>query len=167
MKFFALENLSSHNVTICDPTTASPAPTYPATKTQYRAWCADPKTKHCFYSAVEGLVPSLRVSAANPPNLMYGLVVDYDCPVDDAMIAKIAINGAAGLLPMWVSRTYSNHRRLLPRMSRARLRGRSGADPRGLTHVRADCVRIPPPQRNFNPLLSPVNHPTVDTQLTL
>jgi hypothetical protein len=114
MKFFALPNLSSQGAVPCNPTTVMPVVSYPSTKEKFREWCADKATNHCFYSPVEGLNPHVRVTnTTNPPMLMHGLVVDYDAQIDSSMIAKIPINGAAGLLPMWVSTTYSGGRRLL------------------------------------------------------
>jgi hypothetical protein len=51
-------------------------------KAAYRAWCADQNTDHVFYSTVEGDAPSKRVSNDNPPAAIYGIVADYDAPVD-------------------------------------------------------------------------------------
>jgi hypothetical protein len=113
MKFFTLQNLSSKDAAQCDPTTAKPVPSYPATKEKFRVWCKDKKTKHCFYSPVEGITPSLRVTRENPAHLMHGLVVDYDSKITDDMVKLIPKNGAAGLLPTWISTTYSGNRRLV------------------------------------------------------
>jgi Family of unknown function (DUF5906) len=113
MKFFALPNLSSHDVAPCNPSTTMPVVSYPSTKEKFREWCANKATKHCFFSAVEGLTPSLRVSIQNPAHLRHGLVVDYDAKITDDMVALIPKNGAAGLLPTWISTTYSGNRRLV------------------------------------------------------
>ena len=51
-------------------------------KAKFRAWCADEKTDHVFYSTVEGDNPSLRIQSDNPPNAISGIVADYDAPVD-------------------------------------------------------------------------------------
>lgn len=110
MQLFVLQNLASQQ------TTRSAAPiavTRPAfkDKAEFRKWCADPATQHVFYSAVEGLIPSLRVSEANPAKLLHGLVADYDAAITDQMIADLATN--APIPPTWTTRTFSGGARLL------------------------------------------------------
>ena len=80
-------------------------------KEAFRKWCADPATQHTFYSAVEGLIPSLRVSEANPAKLLHGLVVDYDAAITDQMLLDVATN--APLPPTWTTRTFSGGARLI------------------------------------------------------
>lgn len=114
MKFFALKNLSSDDVETVDPTTATPLEEYPESKKEFREWCTKPTTEHCFYSAVEGITPSLRVSKQNPAHLMHGLVLDYDTDLaTEDIIASIPTRGEPSLLPMWSSKTYSGHARLV------------------------------------------------------
>jgi len=84
-----------------------------SSKAEYRAWCANAKTKHVFYSTVEGRAPSKRVSAENPPNKIYGIVADYDAPVDwDLVDGKLA-TVCLGMMPTWRSKTYSGYIRLV------------------------------------------------------
>jgi hypothetical protein len=90
----------------------TPIRTYPATKQAFRDWCNDASTHHCFYSTVEGLIPSGRVSVQNPPHRRHGLVVDYDAQVPDP-IAAIVQNAAKGLLPCWASTSYSGNHRIV------------------------------------------------------
>ena len=84
-----------------------------SSKAEYRAWCADNKTKHVFYSTVEGRAPSKRVSAENPPNKIYGIVADYDAPVNWSMVDGKISTVCAGALPTWRSKTYSGYIRLV------------------------------------------------------
>lgn len=84
-----------------------------SSKAEYRAWCADNKTKHVFYSAVEGRAPSKRVSAENPPNKIYGIVADYDAPVNWSMVDGKISTVCAGALPTWRSKTHSGYIRLV------------------------------------------------------
>mgnify|MGYP001348136669 CR=1 FL=1 len=44
-------------------------------KAKFRAWCADEKTDHVFYSTVEGDNPSLRIQSDNPPNAISGIAL--------------------------------------------------------------------------------------------
>lgn len=86
---------------------------YPDTKSEFREWCNSKSTKHCFYSAVEAIDPTHRVTVDNPAFKMHGLIIDYDAMAPKEAIALIPENGAAGMLPRWVSRTFSNHRRVV------------------------------------------------------
>src|SRR5204863_5293707 len=103
MKFFALKNLSSLEVTQVDPPKMSPAADFPTDKAEYDQWKSLPTTEHYFYSACEGLTPSLRVTVENPPKLLYGFVCEFDADITEDMVAKIPKNGASGMLPTWVS----------------------------------------------------------------
>lgn len=113
MKFFALPNLAWLDVEEVNPPTMPKLTDYPAEKNAFRAWCNDQGTKHCFYSAVEAIDPHHRVTVDNPPFKMYGLVVDYDSVVKQDSVDLIPQNGAEGLLPRWVSTTYSLNRRVV------------------------------------------------------
>ena len=90
-------------------------PTIPkfSSKAEYRAWCAKDSTKHTFYSTVEGRAPSKRVSSENPASKVYGIVADYDAPVNWSLVdGKIATICGANL-PTWRSKTYSGYIRLV------------------------------------------------------
>jgi hypothetical protein len=84
-----------------------------ASKADFRAWCADLSTDHVFYSTVEGSTPSKRIANDNPPNRIYGVVADYDAPVnwgsiDSDIGAKCGIN-----VPTWRTKTQSGYLRLV------------------------------------------------------
>lgn len=113
MKYFALPNLNWLDVTEVDPPSMPKLDEYPETKVEFREWCNSKSTKHCFYSAVEAIDPTHRVTVDNPAFKMHGLVVDYDAVAPQGAIDLISENGAAGMLPRWVSRTYSNKRRVV------------------------------------------------------
>jgi hypothetical protein len=113
VKYFALPNLNWLDVTEVDPPSMPKMDEYPETKTEFREWCNSKSTKHCFYSAVEAIDPTHRVTVDNPAFKMHGLVVDYDAVAPQGSIDLIPENGAAGMLPRWVTRTYSNHRRVI------------------------------------------------------
>ena len=101
-KFFALANLSSHDIVEIDPSTIK-HPGYPyGDKESFRSWCANKDTEHCFYTAAEGLIPSLRVTKENPAVKLHGLVIDYDTKIDDEMEKSIAKISPAGLSPTWI-----------------------------------------------------------------
>jgi hypothetical protein len=114
MKFFAIPNLSSHDVEVVDPTTSDLRAPLHSSKEERRAWQGAVTTKHLFYSACEGLFPILRVvSERNEPYRLHGLVCDYDSGVSDAELGAFAKNAAPGLLPTWTSHTFSGGARLV------------------------------------------------------
>ena len=91
------------------------SPTVPqfTTKAEYRAWCAAANTKHIFYSTIEGRAPSKRVSSENPANKIYGIVADYDAPVNWSLVDGKISTICANTLPTWRSKTYSGYIRLV------------------------------------------------------
>lgn len=114
MSFVFLPNLTAQLVQPCEPWESGYVRPQLADKNAYRNWCNDPNTQHAFISAVEGKVPTLRVSESNPPARMSGLVLDYDAvpPGDPAMML---LNSCGDLRPAWVSRTFSGNCRVLYR----------------------------------------------------
>ena len=84
-----------------------------ANKAKYREWCADNDTDHVFYSMVEGDNPNLRVQGDNPPNFVFGVVADYDAPVDWDLAMKIIKTQCKDHLPTWMSKTQSGYIRLV------------------------------------------------------
>jgi hypothetical protein len=113
MKFFAISNLSSHDVEVVDPTTSDLLAPLHSSKEERRAWQTAVTTQHLFYSACEGLAPSLRVSERNESYKLHGLVCDYDSKISDAELGGLAKNAAPGLLPVWISHTFSGGARLV------------------------------------------------------
>ena len=82
-------------------------------KADYRAWCANKTTDHVFYSMVEGDAPSERVAGDNPPNCIYGVVADYDAPVQWAAVDSDIKTVCTKYPPTWRSRTQSGYIRLV------------------------------------------------------
>ncbi len=109
MRLFSLPNLASHEVSVMDVETA-PVVTRPefASKTEYRAWCGKKTTDHAFVSMIEGLTPGVRVSAANPPRKLHGLILEYD-----AKAPKVPNLSDARYLPTWKITTFSGNMRLV------------------------------------------------------
>ena len=116
MRYFSLPNLSSTTVaTDVDPRDFK-RPDF-ENKEDFRAWCNEISTKHCFYSHTEGVIPSLRVTAdtdgenSNPPLYLHGFTADFDSdmPLDEA-IKQVVRNGDH--LPLYASQTFSNGVRL-------------------------------------------------------
>lgn len=114
MSFYALDNLSSQTCTKIVPwNTASSRPTTLADKEAYRKWGADKATKGAFYSPFSGQNENVRVSFTNPPSKQHALVADYDADITDEQISKLSRNCPAGLLPTYLSRTFSGGVRLV------------------------------------------------------
>jgi hypothetical protein len=82
-------------------------------KAAYRSWCSDASTDHVFYSTVEGDAPSKRVTNENPPAAIYGVVADYDAPVDWDTIDNAIKMKCGDKMPTWRSKTYSGYVRLV------------------------------------------------------
>ena len=83
-------------------------------KADYREWCSDSKTNHVFYSTCEGRAPSKRISGDNPVHKIYGIVADYDAPVEwDLFESKLNSSCVGTIKPTWSTKTYSNYLRLV------------------------------------------------------
>lgn len=87
-----------------------------ADKSDWQNWCSNADTKHCFFSAVEGVSADVRVAKAsgNDPYALHGLVVDYDGSYADDVLFQKAVAEASckppcGHKPAWVGRTFSKH----------------------------------------------------------
>jgi hypothetical protein len=115
MKYFAIPNLSSREVKVMTiEEIVGVERQVPPDKAEYNEWKSLPTTEHIFYNCTEGLYPTLRVDVDNPPKLLHGFVCEFDSDIDEAMVAKIPKNGAAGLLPTYVSRSrFRNGRKMV------------------------------------------------------
>jgi hypothetical protein len=88
-------------------------PTF-ANKGQFREWCADENTNHCFYTLNEGDNKFERVNEDNPINRIYGFTADYDAPVDWSNVDLIIkTRSEEGKRPTWYSKTHSGYIRLV------------------------------------------------------
>ncbi len=115
MTYRYLRNLRDTKTTKADDLSKFPTekPRFKS-KADYREWCGDPKTNHIFYSTVEGRAPSKRIGGDNPAHKIYGVVADYDAPVDWPNMPDIVEDGcAATVKPTWASKTYSGYLRLV------------------------------------------------------
>jgi len=89
------------------------------TKKKFREWCADSKTDHLFFSAAEAVNPGVRASGNNPTHRLHGFVGDYDSDhliglTDQEVLDEIKKRtGGKGILPNFMSRTFSNKIRLV------------------------------------------------------
>ena len=115
MKYRYLKNHRAASViAVADLSTLTLTKPSFATKAEYRAWCADANTDHCFYSMAEGDSPNGRISEDNPINKLHGFVADFDAPVDwpniDSVL-KIRCDG--GHMPTWRTKTQSGYIRLV------------------------------------------------------
>ena len=117
MRYRYIKNLRATDTTSCDepPTHIEPAPVFVDDKPRYRAWCANEKTDHCFYTLNEGDNPSVRISGDNPINMIHGFVADYDkVKIDWERVDQILQDRSDGApMPTWRSRTQSNYARLV------------------------------------------------------
>lgn len=115
MTYRYLRNLRDTKAALKDDLSKLPTakPTFKS-KAAYREWCSDPKTSHVFYSACEGRAPSKRISGDNPVHKVYGLVADYDAPVDWNNFEVVLNSSCVDTpKPTWASKTYSGYLRLV------------------------------------------------------
>lgn len=119
-KCFAIKNVTADEATElpCYPWEATiparPGLSPAASKDDFRIWCGRKDTDWCFYSFVEALTPGRRVSLDNPAKYRHGIVLDYDSKMPIAEVrAAVLRNGAAGLLPMAISNTFSGAIRMV------------------------------------------------------
>jgi hypothetical protein len=115
MKYRYITNLRSSAVTLSNDlsTFQRNVPSFNS-KADYRAWCADATTNHCFYSMAEGDNPTIRVNEDNPINKLYGFVADYDAHVDwDDIDNHLKIKGDGAPAPTWRTKTQSGYARLI------------------------------------------------------
>lgn len=113
MKFSALPNLRSVDVVEVDPSTIKHTGYPDGDKKSFRAWCANKETNHCFYTAAEAVIPSLRVTKENSAVKLHGIILDYDSEIDDEIEKTISKISPADLTPTWISTTRSGGRRLV------------------------------------------------------
>lgn len=89
-----------------------------ADKTKRDAWINNPDTQFHVYSLFEGVQDNLRLHAEsskqdeNPPLLMHGLAVDYDCKTALADV-EAAMKIMEGAKPNWFEQTLSGNGRLV------------------------------------------------------
>lgn len=125
-KYHYVKNLSSRDLELLPVAPAAVQTTYPkfASKEDYRKWCVDPATDHCFITLVEPVNQKVRCNGHtrdNPPKWMHGYIADFDSPklvgrptdelISEALLA--AANRQASSLPNWICRTYSGKARLI------------------------------------------------------
>jgi hypothetical protein len=84
------------------------------TKEDFSRWISNPNTDGLFVSAFEGLNPHIRVSDANKPYKMHGLIADYDVTITDKELREGLIqHSKAGLRPAYAHRTFSGRGRVI------------------------------------------------------
>tara|TARA_X000001382_G_scaffold31666_1_gene20574 strand:- start:1450 stop:3624 length:2175 start_codon:yes stop_codon:yes gene_type:complete len=115
MQYRYIKNLREQTVSVfTDPlkVTINKKPTFNS-KASYRDWCGETSTDHVFYTTVEGDTPALRISKDNPPHAIWGMVADYDAPVDWDNIDTLIQHECKGHMPTWRSKTFSGYLRLV------------------------------------------------------
>jgi hypothetical protein len=97
----------------------SAVPTQALTDKAYRdAWVNTPTTVFNVYNLFEGVQKNLRLRGSrngdedNPPCVMHGLAVDYDCAMNPEVVAK-ALSLMGDMLPTWFEQTLSGNGRLI------------------------------------------------------
>jgi len=117
MRLYAIPNLSASTASEQLPwevRTKFPKKLEDAGKPAFIDWCTTPVVKHCFFSAFEGLTPSLRVSSgSNPPAVLHGLVADYDTTISETLWSGLSERSKSEFMPTHGSSTYSGGARLV------------------------------------------------------
>jgi hypothetical protein len=113
--YYSLKNLSGTSVTQMEKPweyTATKIPADVTNKELYTYWNLNNATEHAFISAVEGTMPSVRISNSNPIFKLHGFIVDYDANITDAMVQGAAIKPPSEFKPRYVCSTFSGGARL-------------------------------------------------------
>lgn len=114
MKFFYIKNHSSHELLEVGPEELlsgfRPKPEI-STKDEFRKWCADKETDHCFYTTVEPEHVALRPSKDNQPRMLHGIVADYDGNKCAELLGHMKT--AIGKVPTYSTVTFSGNARLV------------------------------------------------------
>ncbi len=118
MLLYSLPNLSSHLTESLLLNGSPPAlpelpPQARISKAEYRKWCQNGLTQAAFVSAFEGVSPGQRIAADNPVWKAHGLIAEYDAQQEPEWKAGILKRAPKGLLPTWLTRTYSGNGRLI------------------------------------------------------
>jgi hypothetical protein len=103
--FFSLENLASTDVKETKPWEFDAKPFSTADPAAYKTWRKQATTKHCFYSLFAGQAPTIRVSEANEPRELRGLIADYDAKIDDEEVEACLVRSDKFYRPTLVHRT--------------------------------------------------------------
>ena len=120
MKFFSIKNHISVTTNVVEEPWKLSFP-YPAnvlTKDNWRRWCKDPNTEHCFLSCVEGMSAAARICEDNKVFQVHGLLVDYDAPYEEDEIIKAAGKKVSEFLPQYACQTFSKHARTFYRFEK-------------------------------------------------
>ena len=114
MQYRYIKNLKEKTTAVfTDPSAVNSSKPSFNSKASFRDWCSDPTTDHVFYSTVEANNPSMRVTNDNPPQIVWGVVGDYDASVNWDIIDDLIKSQCKGHMPTWRSRTQSGYIRLV------------------------------------------------------
>jgi hypothetical protein len=90
--FFAVENLTTPSLQPSDPwafkSTEEITAQIRGDKSDRQRWYQNPSTRHNFYTAIEAVSATQRVSKDNPPQSIHGFVADYDIQIPAERIAE-------------------------------------------------------------------------------
>lgn len=114
--FFATKNTVTQTVEACIPWEFKATETITLqirkVKEDRQEWYRTAATQHCFYTGIEGVNNTHRVSnKENPPEFIHAFVADYDVAISDARIAEI-INDMP-IKPTWVETSLGGNRRFI------------------------------------------------------
>ena len=83
-------------------------------KAAFRSWAAETTTDHLFYSASEGMCPTLRVTkTTNPLRKLHGFIADFDARMTLSLVEAQLAEWAGKHEANWISRTFSDHVRVV------------------------------------------------------
>lgn len=90
--FFATESLVKQSLQPCEPWAFVPTETLSfqirSNKEERQNWYQNTATKHNFYTAIEAVNATQRVSKENPPRSVGGFIADYDIKIPADRIAE-------------------------------------------------------------------------------
>jgi hypothetical protein len=108
--YFYLKNLKSSKIITCDNISEieSKKPSFD-NKPEFKDWQGKPSTEHVFYSLNAGDSPKERISKHNPLREVYGIVIDYDAPIEWDVVEETINSSCKGNPPTYITRTFSGY----------------------------------------------------------
>jgi hypothetical protein len=114
MSFYFVRNLTDKNLSTCEPWVfpgEKPSEKVCKSKEDRQFWYRSKSTDWQFYTSVEPILNTQRVSKDNVPYRLHGFCADFDLPLTDARIDEVV--GTMKMKPQWIERSLGGNCRLV------------------------------------------------------
>lgn len=114
MSFYFVRNLTDKNLSTCEPWVflgEKPSEKICKSKEDRQFWYRSQSTDWQFYTSVEPILNTQRVSKDNTPYRLHGFAADFDLPLTDARIDEVI--ETMKIKPQWIERSLGGNCRLV------------------------------------------------------